>query len=149
MSNIDLIKSNIKKLNTNKNIKIIGDGSSLLKNSEQLPIKHRFADQVYVREVYIKKGMVAVGAIHNDLHVFFLLKGHLTLSDKDSVEDYEAPCYVISKPGIQRAVYANEDSIVVNIHKNPTNTTSIEELEEKLISLNMEEYERYVKNKKK
>ena len=144
MSNIDIIKSNIKKLKTNKNIKTIGDGTSLLKSSENLPIKHKFADQVYVREVHIKKGMVAVGAIHNDLHVFFLLKGHLTLSDKNSVEDYEAPCYVISKPGIQRAVYANEDSVVVNIHKNPTNTTSIKKLEDELVSLNMKEYEEHV-----
>ena len=92
--------------------------------------------------------MVVVGAIHNHLHIFFLLKGHLTLSDKDTVEDYEGPCYVISKPGIQRAVYANEDSVVVNIHKNPTNTKDIDKIESELVSLNMKDYEKYINNKK-
>jgi len=136
-----VLKSNIKGLKT------IGNGKEILYD-ESLPVKHEFADQVYLRQLTIKKGMVVLGAIHNDLHIFFLLKGHLTLSDKNSVEDYEAPCYVVSKPGVQRAVYANEDSIVVNVHKNPTNTKNIKELEQELVSLNMEEYERYINKNK-
>lgn len=148
MNNIQIIKK-ILNNNKTKGLKILGDSKSLLKDSLDLPIKHKFADQVYLREMTIKKGMVVVGALHNHLHIFFLLKGHLTLSDKNSVEDYEAPCYVISKPGIQRAVYANEDSIVVNIHKNPDNIEDVDELEKKLVSLNIKEYEEYVKNNKK
>tara|TARA_R100000951_G_scaffold101964_1_gene93845 strand:- start:1296 stop:1742 length:447 start_codon:yes stop_codon:yes gene_type:complete len=148
MDNIQIVKK-ILNSNKKKGVKILGDSKSLLKDSLDLPIKHKFADQVYLREMTIKKGMVVVGAIHNHLHIFFLLKGHLTLSDKNSVEDYEAPCYVISKPGIQRAVYANEDSIVINIHKNPDNIENVDELEKKLVSLNIEEYEEYVKNNKK
>ncbi len=148
MNNIQIVKK-ILNSNKTKGVKVLGDSKSILKDSSDLPIKHKFADQVYLREMTIKKGMVVVGAIHNHLHIFFLLKGHLTLSDKNSVEDYEAPCYVISKPGIQRAVYANEDSIVVNIHKNPDNIEDVDELEKKLVSLNIEEYEEYVKNNKK
>lgn len=148
MNNIQIVKKILNSSKT-KGIKVLGDSKSILKDSLDLPIKHKFADQVYLREMTIKKGMVVVGAIHNHLHIFFLLKGHLTLSDKDSVEDYQAPCYVISKPGIQRAVYANEDSIVVNIHKNPDNIEDVDELEKKLVSLNIKEYEEYVKNNKK
>tara|TARA_A100000172_G_scaffold78663_1_gene64516 strand:- start:149 stop:589 length:441 start_codon:yes stop_codon:yes gene_type:complete len=146
MNNIQVIKKILSK--QNKGVKLLGDATSVLKNSEHLPIKHEFADQIYLRQMTIKKGMVVVGAIHNHLHIFFLLKGHLTLSDKNTVEDYEGPCYVISKPGIQRAVYANEDSVVVNIHKNPTNTTDIDKIESELVSLNMEDYEKYINNKK-
>ncbi len=148
MNNIQIVKK-ILNSNKTKGVKVLGDSKSILKDSSDLPIKHKFADQVYLREMTIKKGMVVVGAIHNHLHIFFLLKGHLTLSDKNSVEDYEAPCYVISKPGIQRAVYANEDSIVVNIHKNPDNIEDVDELEKELVSLNIKEYEEYVKNNKK
>ena len=140
MNNIQVIKKILSK--QNKGVKLLGDATSILKNSEYLPIKHEFADQIYLRQMTIKKGMVVVGAIHNHLHIFFLLKGHLTL------EDYEGPCYVISKPGIQRAVYANEDSVVVNIHKNPTNTKDIDKIESELVSLNMKDYEKYINNKK-
>lgn len=148
MDNIQIVKK-ILNSSKSKGVKILGDCKSILKDSPDLPIKHKFADQVYLREMTLKKGMVIVGAIHNHLHIFFLLKGHLTLSDKNSVEDYEAPCYVISKPGIQRAAYANEDSIVINIHKNPDNIEDIDELEKRLVSLNIKEYEEYVKNNKK
>ena len=145
MNKIQAIKKAINKIDNKKlnGVNVYGDGNSLIKN-DLFPLKHVFADQIYLRELTIKKGMVMVGAIHNHLHIFFLLKGHLTLSDKNSVEDYEAPCYVVSKPGIQRAVYANEDSIVVNIHKNPTNNKNIEELEKELVSLNMKDYEEYI-----
>ena len=42
----------------------------------------------------------------------------------------------------------NEDSIVVNIHKNPTNNKNIEELEKELVSLNMKDYEEYINKQK-
>ncbi len=149
MNKIQAIQKAIKKIDSKKidGIDVYGDGNSIIKN-DLFPLKHIFADQIYLRELTIKKGMVMVGAIHNHLHIFFLLKGHLTLSDKNSVEDYEAPCYVVSKPGVQRAVYANEDSIVVNVHKNPTNNKNIEELEREIVSLNLEDYEKYINNKK-
>tara|TARA_Y100001972_G_C7609465_1_gene305499 strand:- start:436 stop:888 length:453 start_codon:yes stop_codon:yes gene_type:complete len=150
MNKIQAIQKAIKKIDTKKlkGVNVYGNGNAIIEN-DLFPLKHIFADQIYLRQLTIKKGMVMVGAIHNHLHIFFLLKGHLTLSTKDTVEDYEAPCYVVSKPGIQRAVYANEDSIVVNIHKNPTNNKNIKELEKELISLNIEEYEKYIKNKNK
>ena len=75
------------------------------------------------------------------------MTGHLTIGTKETVEDYIAPCYVISQPGTQRAIYANEDSIFVNIHKNPTNTQDIRELEKEIVALNREEYEEYINEK--
>tara|TARA_Y100000385_G_scaffold277709_1_gene325043 strand:- start:285 stop:734 length:450 start_codon:yes stop_codon:yes gene_type:complete len=149
MNKIQVIQDSVKNVIKNpiEGVDVYGDGGSIIEN-DLFPVKHAFADQIYLRELTIKKGMVMVGAIHNHLHIFFLLKGHLTLSTKDTIEDYEAPCYVISKPGVQRAVYANEDSIVVNIHKNPTNTKDVKELEKEIVSLNTEDYEKYINNKK-
>ncbi len=149
MNKIQVIQDSVKNVIKNpiEGVDVYGDGSSIIEN-DLFPLKHAFADQIYLRELTIKKGMLMVGAIHNHLHIFFLLKGHLTLSTKDTIEDYEAPCYVVSKPGVQRAVYANEDSIVVNIHKNPTNTKDVKELEKEIVSLNTEDYEKYINNKK-
>lgn len=124
----------------------IGNGKEII-HHEAIPLKHSFADDVYIREMKMEKGRLILGAIHKHLHVWFLMTGHLTIGTRDTVEDYIAPCYVISQPGTQRAIYANEDSIFVNIHKNPTNTQDIRELEKEIVALNREEYEEYIQKK--
>ena len=69
------------------------------------------------------------------------------MASKEDVEDFEAPCYVVSPPGKKRVIYANEDSIFVNIHKNPTNTQDLKELEKDIVSLTEEDFNEYIKNK--
>ena len=93
----------------------------------------------------MKKYDLIIGAIHNHLHVWFLLTGNLTVATKNGVEDYIAPCYVMAEPGSKRVIYANEDSIFVNIHKNPSNTQDMKKLEKDIVSLNKEQYEEYIK----
>lgn len=95
----------------------------------------------------MKKGTMVIGAVHNHKHVWFLLTGHLTISDNKEVQDYQAPCYVVSEAGTQRAIYANEDSIFVNVHKNPSNTENIEELEKEIVSITRKDFNNYIKNK--
>ena len=73
--------------------------------------------------------------------------GDLTIATQDTVKNYVAPCYVISKPGTQRVLYANEDSIFVNIHKNPNEIRDIRELEKEWSALTQKEYDEYIKNK--
>jgi len=126
---------------------IISDKGEVV-HCEQFPLKHSFADQVYVRQMDMKKDTLVVGAIHNHLHVWFLLTGSLTVVTETSQEDYLAPCYVISKPGVKRVIYAHEDSIFVNIHKNPDNTEDIDKLEARIVSKNYKEYEKYTNQKK-
>ncbi len=126
---------------------IISDKGEVV-HCEQFPLKHSFADQVYVRQMDMKKDTLVVGAIHNHLHVWFLLTGSLTVVTETSQEDYLAPCYVISKPGVKRVIYAHEDSIFVNIHKNPDNTQDIDKLEARIVSKNYKEYEKYTNQKK-
>ena len=151
----DLIKNkqeSIEKINSliiaNEDGKtFIGNGKEIV-HHEVLGLKHSFADQVYIRQMEMEQGRLVVGAIHKHLHVWFLLTGNLTISTKDGVEDYEAPCYVISKPGTQRVIYANEDSIFVNIHKNPANNKNIKELENEIVALNKQDYEKYIRKQK-
>ena len=78
----------------------------------------------------------------------FLLKGHLTVADENGVKDYVAPCKIIATPGIKRILYAHEDSVWYNTHKNPSNTENVAQLEKDLVSLNYEEYEEYINQKK-
>ena len=128
-------------------VNIEGDGKNIVTNSKIAPIKHAFADGVYIRQMDMVKESVVVGAIHKHLHVWFLLTGHITVATEDTTEDYIAPCYVVSTPGVKRVILANEDSIFVNIHKNPSNTRDIDKLEKEIVALNYEEYEEYINKK--
>ena len=125
-----------------------GDGKQVVTNSKIAPIKHSFADGVYIRQMDMQKNSVVVGAIHKHLHVWFLLTGEITVATEDTTEDYISPCYVVSTPGVKRVILANEDSIFVNIHKNPSNTKDIDELEKEIVALNYEEYEEYINKNK-
>ena len=129
-------------------VNVEGDGKQVVTDSKIAPIKHSFADGVYVRQMDMKQGSAVVGAIHKHLHVWFLLTGDITVATEDTTEDYIAPCYVVSTPGVKRVILANKDSIFVNIHKNPSNTQDIDELEKEIVALNYEEYEEYINKNK-
>ena len=51
--------------------------------------------------------------------------------------------------GIKRVIYGNEESVFTNVHKNPTNTEDIKELEKQIVALNHEEYEEYINSQNK
>ena len=136
-----------KKLLKSNDQDIVSNNGNIVR-SEQFPLKHSFADGIYVRQMSMKKNSAVIGAVHNHLHVWFLLTGDITVATENSTEDYIAPCYVIATPGIKRVIYANEDSIFVNIHKNPTNTQDLDKLEAEIVSKNYEEYEKYINKNK-
>ena len=135
-------------INNADGLNIEGTGKEIMTDSKIAPIKHDFADEVYIRQMSMKKGSVVVGAIHKHLHVWFLLTGHITVATEDTTEDYIAPCYTVSTPGVKRVILANEDSIFVNVHKNPSNTQDIDKLEKDIVALNYEEYEEYINKNK-
>ena len=45
-------------------------------------------------------------------------------------------------------ICALEDSIFVNVHKNPDNIKDIKKLEDEIVSLTFEDYEKYIKKNK-
>jgi hypothetical protein len=68
------------------------------------------------------------------------LSGKVIINNNGEKIEHVAPCYTVSKPGSKRLIYAVEDSVFVNIQKNPSNTKNIEELEKEKVSMTMEEY---------
>ena len=125
------------------------DGVNIVthQNSEIFPLEHTFADSIYIRQMTMNKDSLVIGAIHNHLHVWFLLSGRITVATEDESLEYLAPCHVLATPGTKRVIYANEDSVFVNVHKNPTNNQDIEELEREIVSATFEEYEEYINKK--
>ena len=117
-------------------------------NSTHFPLKHTFADGIYVREMLMEKDSVVVGAIHKHLHVWFLLTGNISVATEDSSVDYNAPCYVLPTPGTKRVIKANQKSTFINIHKNPTDSQNVEWLEKEIVAKDFKEYEEYINKTK-
>ena len=128
---------------------IYGDGKSLVRDCPGAPISHEFVDGVYIRQMDMKPGCTVISAVHKHHHCWFLLTGHITVTTEKGKQDFVAPCRVISPPGIKRIIHANEYSLFINIHKNPSNTRDIDEVENNIWAMNYEEYDKYINNKNK
>tara|TARA_R110002012_G_scaffold236598_2_gene410340 strand:+ start:1227 stop:1733 length:507 start_codon:yes stop_codon:yes gene_type:complete len=132
----------------------IADGKDIVGNGKELvypdmwKYKHSFADGIYIREMGMKKGQLGFSAIHKHSYGFFLLSGILASSKEDGIEEFIAPCYIISPRGSKRIVYAVEDCIITTVHANPTNTQDLKEIEKLNAVFSWEEYEEYLKDKK-
>ena len=123
------------------------DEDPIVTDSEKVPIRSFFMDGVYVREMTMYQGTAVIGAIHKHLHMCFLLQGHLSVASSSGVRDYVAPCYIIAEPGEKRVLYAHEDSLWYNTHKNPDNIEDVKLLEKDIVATSYEEYEKYIKKK--
>ena len=132
----------------------IEDGENIVGSNKELvypdfwEYKHSFGEGIYVREMRMKKGQVGFSAIHKHSYAFFLLSGVLASSKEEGVEEFIAPCYIISPQGAKRIVYAIEDCIITTVHANPTNTEDLNELAKINVVFSWDEYEEYLKNKK-
>jgi hypothetical protein len=100
---------------------------------DEIPITHEFADQIYIRKMIMQPQQMVLGAVHKQEHLWFLLKGKVTIQESGETLDHIAPCYTISKPGAQRVIYAHEESVFINVHKNPDNIKNIKELEKQIV----------------
>ena len=118
----------------------------IVTNSSIIPIEHFFMDGVYIRKMTMHKDVTVIGAIHKHLHMCFLTEGHLVVADESGTTEYKAPCHIIATPGVKRVLYALEESVWYNTHKNPTSTENVREIEENTVALNYEEYDEYIKN---
>lgn len=76
----------------------------------ELPTNHYFGKDVYVRELFFKKGTVATGRVQRVDHVSILISGHMTLWTPDrGVHEVYGPSITEVKHGMKRAGYAHTD----------------------------------------
>lgn len=151
---LNLIRQNkidnlLQKLIENADGKIIvGDGKSLVRESDTIEVINEFTNGVYMRRMDVMKGTLIIGAVHKEKHSWFLMRGVVKVADAGSVSYIEAPYYTLSDPGTQRVIEVVEDAIWINIHSNPDNGQDIDIIEKRLFSFNMEEYKKHLNNKK-
>jgi len=141
------LEQNLKNVANGDTVVVGTEDKPIVTDSKLVPIRHFFMDGVYIREMTMYKDTMVVGAIHKHLHMCFLLTGKITVVDKEGTVDHIAPCIIVSTPGIKRVLYAHEDSIWYNTHKNPSNTEDVDGLEKDIVAISYKEYEEYTKNK--
>jgi len=126
---------------------VVGDGNELI-YPDMWEYKHSFADGIYIREMKMKQGQLGFSAIHKHSYGFFLLSGILASSKEEGIEEFVAPCYIISPQGAKRIVYAVEDCVITTVHANPTNTQDLKEIEKINVVFSWQDYEEYLKENK-
>jgi len=137
----------LKENSDNENVIAGTEDKPIVSDNPAIPIYHHFMDGVYVRGMKMSKGQAVIGHIHKHLHMCFLVTGEVTVVDESGENYYLAPCIIESTPGVKRVLYAHQESLWYNTHKNPTNTKDLEKLERSIVAISYEEYEEYTKHK--
>lgn len=95
------------------------------------PVTHRFAPNVYARQMDAKAGTLVISKMHATEHLNFLMKGSLTIMTEDGIQFLQAPAIITSKAGTKRVGYFHEDTTWVTVH--PTNETDLDAIENLVI----------------
>lgn len=111
--------------------------------SVEAPIRHYFGGGMYAREMTLPKGAMATGKIHKHEHLFVISKGDVTILTEDGMKRLQAPCTFVGRPGIKRAAYAHEDTVVTAIHR--TDETDLIKLEAECVAQDFEEFDQYMR----
>lgn len=86
---------------------------------EDMTPTNYFADGVYVRSLFMRKGTVFIGRVHLRECVNILVKGDLTLLTVDGPVRLVAPQIFVSAPGTKKVVFINEDALFTTTHSLP------------------------------
>lgn len=91
------------------------------------PVVHRFGPGIYIRELSMRAGTLAIGHRQKCVHMNVFIKGRVTVvNDDGSHTELVAPMTFVGKPG-RKFGYVHEDVIWQNVYA--TNETDIETLE--------------------
>jgi len=91
------------------------------------PVVHHFSPGLYIRELRMFKGTLAIGHYQKTEHMNLFLEGKVLMLDKDGAKtEFSAPMLFVGKPG-RKMGYVLEDVVWLNIYA--TEETDIEKLE--------------------
>ena len=99
----------------------------LLLPQADCPLHHHFGPGIYVREVHIPAGAIAIGHHQKTVHMNVMIKGRVLMLNEDgSSRELVAPMTFVGQPG-RKVGYILEDVVWQNIY--PTDETDVEKLE--------------------
>lgn len=103
------------------------------------PIKHKFCNGLYIREIFNPAGQLLVTKIHKKDNAYFLMKGTMTIVSEKGETTIKAPYYGVTKAGTKRIIYVHEDCIFITVH--PTKANNVKDAEKELIAKNFKDIE--------
>ena len=101
------------------------------------PVKHTYADGLYIREIFMPRGEIVISKIHKIAHPFFLIKGKISVLSEDGEKLLQAPYYTVTPAGTKRMLYTHTNAIVVTVHR--TFEKDLNKIEDEIISKDFED----------
>jgi len=108
---------------------LIGDSPEYL---AVCPLKHTFADGMYIREIFMPKGILFVTKIHKFTHPYFLLQGDCSVLTEEGIKRIKGPFSGITPAGTKRVIYTHKDTRWITVHA--TKETDLIKIEEEVIA---------------
>lgn len=131
--------------------KVMGSVKEAAKANEKSEIgegceyEHTFTNGIYVRKMFIPKGLLIVTKVHKTQHPYFILQGDVSVYLEGIVVRLQAPYSGITEPGTQRALFTHEDTIWITVHSNLDNCKDVEKISKDVVLDSMEDYEKEIK----
>lgn len=97
---------------------------------EDIPTQHFLFNGIYIRQTFIRAGIVFVGRRQKQEHCFMVLKGSAEITIDEGVHIVTAGMTLLCKPGARRAGHTLEDTVFAGVYR--TDKTSIKEIEAEL-----------------
>ena len=108
------------------------------------PVDHLFCAGLYARRNYVPAGITVITKVHTVEHITVVLYGKCHIYDQHSKKSIiEAPSMWVTKPGTVRAIYCETDTSWITVH--PSDTDSVEEIEQEIFAETFSEYQDRVK----
>jgi hypothetical protein len=109
------------------------EAALLEQEQRDCPVVHHYAPGIYVREMHVPPYTVLTGAVHKTEHLAMLIKGRIEVLTEDGLQVLEAPCTILSRPGIKRVGRTFEEGAVWStIHANPDDCRDMDVIVERL-----------------
>ena len=96
------------------------------------PLRHFFADGLYVRELTVPPMILTVTKIHKYAHPAFLLKGEVSVLEEGGIRHVKAPSFFITPAGTKRIIFHHTEVLLVTVHA--TKETDVDKIEEEIIA---------------
>lgn len=96
---------------------------------EQPEPEHIFHPGWYERRLLVPAGMLIVGKIHRHAHPVGVIRGHALIVSEFGSDEVRTGYWAVSQPGVKRIVVAFEDTLFVTLHRNPSDTHDLAQIE--------------------
>ena len=96
----------------------------------EMPVVHKFAHGLYVREILVKKGWELTGRLHKQDDFQIVYYGDISILTEQGLKRFVGPCSFTSKAGIKPYAYAHEDTLYSTVHH--THLTDLAAIEREL-----------------